>query len=139
MNAINFMAGYTENKIIHYFKHCHGCFVRIFVCCAVNAAVTQISRHQAPCLVCHFTCHTQCISVKPFKIILSTNGSKFFSVPIILKYDAWIYRKKRKKKSASFVDPFCYLCFVSDMLSCLFIEALWSPIGKRLTSWLSCM
>ena len=27
---------------------------------------------------------------------------------------------------ASFVDLFCYLCFVSSMLSCLFIAALWS-------------
>ena len=35
--------------------------------------------------------------------------------------------------SASFVDHFCYLCFVSVM----FILALWSPAGKRLTSWLS--
>ena len=25
---------------------------------------------------------------------------------------------------------------MSDMLSCLFIEALWSPAGKGLTSWL---
>ena len=30
------------------------------------------------------------------------------------------------------MDPFCYLCFVSVMLSCLFIAALWSPAGK---SW----
>ena len=29
---------------------------------------------------------------------------------------------------ASFVDPFCYLCFVSAMLSRLFIAALWSLI-----------
>ena len=34
---------------------------------------------------------------------------------------------------------FCYLCFVSVMLSYLFIAALWSPAGKGLTSWLSCM
>ena len=27
----------------------------------------------------------------------------------------------------SFVDCFCYLCYVSVMLSCLFIAALWSP------------
>ena len=26
---------------------------------------------------------------------------------------------------------FCYLCFVSVMLSCLFIAALWSPAGER--------
>ena len=38
---------------------------------------------------------------------------------------------------ASFVDPFCYLCFVSAMLSCLFIAAVQSPAGKGLTSWLS--
>ena len=40
---------------------------------------------------------------------------------------------------ASFVDPFCYLCFVFFMLSCLFFAALRSPAGKGLTSWLSCM
>ena len=31
---------------------------------------------------------------------------------------------------ASFVDPFCYLCFVSVTLSFLFLAALWSPAGK---------
>ena len=39
----------------------------------------------------------------------------------------------------SFVDHFCYLCFVCVMLSCLFIAALWSSAGKGLTSWLSCV
>ena len=34
---------------------------------------------------------------------------------------------------------FCYLCFVFVMISCLFIAALWSPTGKGLASWLSCM
>ena len=38
-----------------------------------------------------------------------------------------------------FVDPFCYLCLVSVMLSCLFVEALWSLAGKGLASWLSCV
>ena len=33
-----------------------------------------------------------------------------------------------------FVDPFCCLCFLFVMLSCL-----WSPAGKGLTSWLPCM
>ena len=28
------------------------------------------------------------------------------------------------------MDPFCYLCFVSVLLSCLFIAALWSPVGN---------
>ena len=32
---------------------------------------------------------------------------------------------------------FCYLCFVFVMFSCLFIAALWSPVGKGLTPWLS--
>ena len=40
---------------------------------------------------------------------------------------------------ASFVDQFCYLCFVFVLFSCLFIAALWLPPGKGLTSWLSCM
>ena len=49
------------------------------------------------------------------------------------------------------MNPFCYLCFVSVMLPCLFfavlcllclgarlfICALWSPAGKGLISWLS--
>ena len=45
------------------------------------------------------------------------------------------------KGDGSFVDPFCYLCFIFIliMLSCLLLAALWSPAGKGLTSWLSCM
>ena len=44
------------------------------------------------------------------------------------------------KGGASFVDHF-YLCFVSVfvILSCLFLTSLWSPAGKGLTSWLSCV
>ena len=38
-----------------------------------------------------------------------------------------------------FVDHCCYLGFVSVMLSYSFIVALWSPAGKGLTSWLSCV
>ena len=37
------------------------------------------------------------------------------------------------------MDHFCYFCFVFVSFSCLFIAALWSPVGKGLTSWLSCM
>ena len=36
-----------------------------------------------------------------------------------------------------FVEHLCYLCLVFVMLSCLFIDALWSPAGKGLTSWLT--
>ena len=40
--------------------------------------------------------------------------------------------------SASFVDNLCYFCLV---LLCfharLFVDALWSPAGEWLTSWLS--
>ena len=36
------------------------------------------------------------------------------------------------------MDYFCYLCFVSVMLLCLFIAALWSPAGKGLTSCVWC-
>ena len=32
---------------------------------------------------------------------------------------------------------FCVFVFV--ILSCLFLATLWSPAGKGLTSWLSCM
>ena len=34
------------------------------------------------------------------------------------------------------MDHLCYLCLVFFMLLRLFIAALWSPAGKRLTSWL---
>ena len=34
------------------------------------------------------------------------------------------------------MDHLCHLCLVFVMLSRLFIAALWSPEGKRLTSWL---
>ena len=39
------------------------------------------------------------------------------------------------------MDRFCKLCFVlvCAVLSCLFLVALWSPAGKGLTSWLSCL
>ena len=41
------------------------------------------------------------------------------------------------KASASFVDHLCYFCLV---LLCfyarLFVDALWSPAGKGLISWL---
>ena len=37
------------------------------------------------------------------------------------------------------MDPFSYVCFmfVFVVLSCLFLAALWSPAGKRVTLWLS--
>ena len=56
-----------------------------------------------------------------------------------------VTNKKIKMKNsesdirASFVDHYCYLGFVFVMLSCLVIAALWSPAGKGLTFWLSCM
>ena len=34
------------------------------------------------------------------------------------------------------MDHLCYLCLVFVMLLRLFIAALWSSAGKRLTSWL---
>ena len=34
------------------------------------------------------------------------------------------------------MDHLCFLCLVFLMLSCLFMAALWSPVGKGLTSWL---
>ena len=37
------------------------------------------------------------------------------------------------------MDQFCYLCFVFVMLPCLFNAVLWSPAGKGLTSWPSCV
>ena len=36
------------------------------------------------------------------------------------------------------MDHLCYFCLVFVMLLCdLFIDSLWSPAGKGLTSWLS--
>ena len=38
------------------------------------------------------------------------------------------------------MDHHCfYLCIVFEVLSCLFIVALWSSAGKGLTSWLALM
>ena len=37
----------------------------------------------------------------------------------------------------SFVCHLCYVCLVFDMLSRLFIAALWSPAGKGLTIYLA--
>ena len=37
------------------------------------------------------------------------------------------------------MDHFCYLGFVFVLFTCLFFVALWSPAGKGLNSWLSCM
>ena len=50
-----------------------------------------------------------------------------------------VFSTDHSKGDASFVDLFCYLCFVFIMFSCLFIVALWSPAGKGLASRLSCM
>ena len=33
------------------------------------------------------------------------------------------------------MDTFCYLCFMSVVLSCLFIAAVKPPAGKGLISW----
>ena len=39
---------------------------------------------------------------------------------------------------ASFVDYLCYFCLVLIYFHArLFVDALWSPAGKELTSWLS--
>ena len=39
---------------------------------------------------------------------------------------------------ASFVDHFCYFCLILFLFyACLFVDALWSPAQKGLTSWLS--
>ena len=35
------------------------------------------------------------------------------------------------------MDHLCHFCLVFVLLSCAFIDALWSPAGKGLTSWLS--
>ena len=41
---------------------------------------------------------------------------------------------------ASFVDRLCYFCLVVLCFHArLFVDALWSPVGKGLTSWLSFM
>ena len=40
----------------------------------------------------------------------------------------------------SFVDHLCYFCLVFVILSCTSVcDALWSPAGKGLISWLSCV
>ena len=55
---------------------------------------------------------------------------------------SWSYARLQKSKDslkACFENVNIHLYFVSVILSCLFIEALWSPAGKGLNSWLSCM
>ena len=50
-----------------------------------------------------------------------------------VKYFYWLFQG-----SASFVDNLCYFClFLLCFRARLFINALWSPVGKGLTSWLS--
>ena len=63
------------------------------------------------------------------EVAVPVNMFKPFSV-----FFCWLFQG-----SASFVDHFCYLCFILIfvMLSCLFLAALWSPAGKELTPWLS--
>ena len=34
------------------------------------------------------------------------------------------------------MDHLCYLCLVFVLLLSLFVAALWSPVGKGLSSWL---
>ena len=34
------------------------------------------------------------------------------------------------------MDPFCNVCFMFVMLSCLFLAALWSPAGKGKSQYL---
>ena len=50
----------------------------------------------------------------------------------------WLVFYRPFQGRASFVDQFCYFCIV---LLCfharLFVDALTSPAGKRLASWLS--
>ena len=42
---------------------------------------------------------------------------------------------------AKAMDLFCYLLFVVVFANarCLFVVALWSPVGEGLTSWLFCV
>ena len=43
----------------------------------------------------------------------------------------------RFRGSASFVDRLCYFCLVFARVSCASVfDALWSSVGKGLTSWL---
>ena len=41
------------------------------------------------------------------------------------RYREPTHDSKQETNYTSFVDPFSYLCFMSDMLSCLFLAALW--------------
>ena len=42
-------------------------------------------------------------------------------------------------KAVLLVDLSLLFVFIFAILSCLFITAMWSPVGKGLTSWLSCV
>ena len=60
------------------------------------------------------------VRMAPFNRFKSSSKSIFY----------WLFQG-----SASFVDHFCWLCF----MLVLFFVALWSPAGKGLTSWLLCV
>ena len=71
-------------------------------------------------------------SLSPPVIFLLTDPRPYFFVDLFY----FVFQG-----GASFADFFCLLCFmlVSVVLSCLFLVAFWSPAGKGLTSWLSCV
>ena len=56
----------------------------------------------------------------------------------ILTFISMINTTSERHKARNFMDHLCYFCL---LLLCfqarLFVDALWSPAGKGLTSWLS--
>ena len=73
-----------------------------------------------------------------FVLIHIRNKGVVCTIKTSLSLPGNIYFTDRSNAVLLFVDPFCYICFVFVMLSCLFIAALWSPAGKGQTSWLLC-
>ena len=80
------------------------------------------------------TLHIICSVLKLIKWYMNNRFCPMKVVCMIVYVANW-----PKLANVNFVDPFCYLRFVSVVLSCLFIATLWSPAGKGLTSWLSNM
>ena len=73
----------------------------------------------------------QIILIKPVNNHVYTIEVRYLSLlSIVNPLHARIYWPFQS--SASFVDPFCYLCFmlVFAMPSCLLLVALWSPVKR---------
>ena len=66
------------------------------------------------------------------------NSSWYICFDVTITYIYTVCAKSRFQGITTFVDLF-YFVFIFVILSCLYLAALWSPVGNRLISWLSYM